>query len=148
MTDLPIPSANDTDGMLPAVPGSLSSETPLTDMLVAEIPSPPWTIHVDGLAKVCRAFEKKNREMQRERSWQPIESAPRDGTEILVTGLDNGTGPTRHTLMARWEKCPHFGDHFTDRSSGSTALEYLTHWMPLPPSPENVQGDGSPDNNV
>lgn len=41
-----------------------SSDTPLTDMMLAEIPSPPWTIHIDGLAQVCRAFEKKNRDLE------------------------------------------------------------------------------------
>lgn len=72
----------------------------------------------------------------RRNEWRPIESALKDGTRILVTGLDRGTGPTRHTLIARWEQPEGFGGHFTDYTSGSRMLDFLTHWHPLPGPPK------------
>ena len=68
-------------------------------------------------------------------SWNPIETGPKDGTEVLVTGLDYGKGPSRHLLIARWEAGEGmWADHYTD-ASGSTHLCHLTHWMPLPSLP-------------
>ncbi len=77
--------------------------------------------------------------------WMPLETAPTDGTEILVTGLDDGKGPTRHLLIARWEKGNGmWQDHFTNQS-GSMHLCHLTHWMPLPslPNAQAIPPEGS-----
>lgn len=61
--------------------------------------------------------------------WQPIESAPKDGTAFLV-----------HGGIARW----HVGDDGAGAWFSITGYEYpgrlimwpVTHWMPLPAPPE------------
>ena len=56
-------------------------------------------------------------------AWQPIETAPRDGTQILAIWPGNG----RHGIVwfdrARWTDD---GDH---------SLIDFTHWQPLPSPP-------------
>lgn len=64
--------------------------------------------------------------------WRPIESAPRDGTPVIVSGLVCGRGPGRWLernasyLNGFW-----YGEY-------SAQLSPPTHWMPeieLPPAP-------------
>ena len=64
--------------------------------------------------------------------WQPVKTAPRDGTYILI--FDGET-----VILARWsEVCP------SDREKGwpdgwydvGTFLYAATHWMPLPEPPK------------
>ena len=82
--------------------------------------------------------------------WQPIETAPKDGTKFLATGLDYGTGPSRHTEIVFWDRrrwrsvntaFPAFGariprgakwigDNYT-----TPAMVFLDHWQPLPAPP-------------
>ncbi len=69
--------------------------------------------------------------------WQPIETAPRDGTEILIaTGSYRGGvvvvswygtahGQDVHNCFADWD-----GDSYLD----------ATHWMPLPDPPSEDAG--------
>ena len=74
-------------------------------------------------------------------TWQPIETAPKDGGYILI-GWDYST----HIGIARWDD-----DQFNRkprpfwRITGSLSVtrdraNQLTHWMPLPeppPAPDN-----------
>lgn len=83
--------------------------------------------------------------------WQPIETAPTDGTEIILAIL--GAGATKHWVHIGWYE-PHdpfpwrFIDTFeltptgccededSDRVPANGAkAESVTHWMPLPPAP-------------
>lgn len=64
--------------------------------------------------------------------WMPIETAPRDGSEVLA----NTTGLGR--IVVYWDD---------DESQWGTGLGYLhrdapTHWMPLPPPPTTSAGSG------
>ncbi len=52
--------------------------------------------------------------------WQPIETAPRDGTRILACNTEHG-----YCLVGYFR-----GAHFTD---GAFPLIDVTHWRPLPP---------------
>lgn len=67
--------------------------------------------------------------------WRPIETAPKDGTEILlliqfpdqkpvfvVARYRGGASPWR------WVPC--------EDGAASYSEEYATHWMPLPPPPQ------------
>ena len=68
--------------------------------------------------------------------WQPIETAPKDGTTVLISGPTR-SGKKRFIHAAAWRlhdsgsayvevwKCP-VGIVFDDD---------VTHWMPLPPPP-------------
>lgn len=101
------------------------------------------------------------------RMWQPIETAPRDGTRIWVAEV---TDEYTNTFEARW--CTHYGhddidapkvgglmtswwalswrvgdrkwEGVADRREHSPygranlVAAHPTHWMPLPPTPETV----------
>ena len=77
--------------------------------------------------------------------WQPIETAPKDGTAILASGVNLGTGPGRHYAVCSWEHCAEprpedwSGWYETDGDGGP--YPWLTHWMPLPAPPgQNENG--------
>jgi hypothetical protein len=78
--------------------------------------------------------------------WQPIESAPRDGTKILGFSPEFGQ---RETLMgryqkgspgyARWEEGDgplNYGWDWVEPISNSAFTWEPTHWMPLPEPPK------------
>jgi hypothetical protein len=62
--------------------------------------------------------------------WQPIESAPKDGTDILAIGRNYGQDNSGfhyvnvHSFCASW------------LDSDGEEYAHLTHWMPLPKPPE------------
>jgi hypothetical protein len=63
-------------------------------------------------------------------AWQPIETAPRDGTEILAYNAFAGRYLTRF-VDGEW---PKYG---WDNMTG-VWYPRPTHWMPLPPPPSDV----------
>jgi hypothetical protein len=82
--------------------------------------------------------------------WQPIETAPKDGTVVdLWVKESNG-------VAERWSDCcwdNRFNEHARKRSemefvdgwwSGSCPIGYsgetVSHWMPLPPPPAEGEG--------
>lgn len=78
--------------------------------------------------------------------WQPIETAPKDGTAFLaVCEVDCGT---RNHWIVRWEWVPHMGqgsfvcgsdaEGLTDLESRgvSTVVSCLAHWQTLPEPPK------------
>lgn len=69
-------------------------------------------------------------------NWQPIESAPKDGTAMLAVGDSYGKPARgRHFAVVAWSQsgCAMFevGD-----ACEADPFQYLTHWMPLPSPPE------------
>ena len=81
--------------------------------------------------------------------WQPIETAPKDGTAILVCWAFNSEGPIR------WEEDPATAGVFVQVASWCGAEEWVvycsmvqdprlhfnpTHWMALPDAP-TVKGE-------
>lgn len=80
---------------------------------------------------------------QEGRAWRPIESAPRDGTEVDLWGFldapaDRGEFAKRgrlidcHFHLGDWLR---WGTHNDDEGSYDKIFE-PTHWMPLPAPPE------------
>ena len=65
--------------------------------------------------------------------WQPIETAPRDGTPFFASGWDCGkVGGTRHYAIAKFLHIPDLDvEEFVEDDERETPLEYLTHWAPL-----------------
>ena len=59
--------------------------------------------------------------------WQPIDTAPKDGTDVLVW-----------CGGAMFIACMEVGRWFFDRTDYSVK-PLPTHWMPLPAPPENVK---------
>ncbi len=72
-----------------------------------------------------------------ESGWQPIETAPKDGSLVLI-GYDGGSNPyaTNAYVHSPYVKPKRFHKHF------GWLVEPLvepTHWMPLPAAPQAVQ---------
>ena len=71
--------------------------------------------------------------------WQPIETAPRDGTVISVatmvrwTRYKAGAPKWAQKLGGRWQYFDGFGWRNFD--------EKPDYWMPLPPPPEQEKGE-------
>lgn len=69
--------------------------------------------------------------------WQPIETAPKDGTNFLaIGGIYHGL-----PFVARWEPSFYSDQPWKLPLSASRVYEHcLTHWMPLPEPPEAAHG--------
>lgn len=71
-----------------------------------------------------------------ESNWQPIETAPRDGTRVVVWGVavaevGDGSNDTPVAMDAAWEH-----NRFRVTATTYYSLDvYPTHWMPLPAPP-------------
>jgi len=65
--------------------------------------------------------------------WQPIETAPKDGSEFLAWCCQRHPfGPARcFPDIAHW----HIGRHENTSYFQSRSCAIPTHWMPLPPPP-------------
>jgi hypothetical protein len=68
--------------------------------------------------------------------WQPIESAPKDGTEILlyIPGGD-GVDETRTMDIGRWREWN--AGHWLWLMNGGDGWGGCTHWQPLPAEPDS-----------
>ena len=76
--------------------------------------------------------------------WQPIESAPKDGTHILAARFDpfsagfgwfNGEHVHYQDVVHYWSKK---GEEGFYASNGPDVPLHFTHWMPLPNPPKEV----------
>lgn len=78
--------------------------------------------------------------------WQPIETAPKDGTCVLVCAPQgtrfDGT-PFNPIHVARWASEDHEGGYGHKwrtadyQGLGSSITGRPSHWMPLPPQPKS-----------
>lgn len=57
--------------------------------------------------------------------WQPIKTAPKDGTWVLCWGEDAKHGVAKFYPNPIWAEYPEY-----------------THWMPLPAPPADLEGEG------
>jgi hypothetical protein len=73
--------------------------------------------------------------------WQPIETAPKDGTWILVTGGDIGYNWDGDTIPAVTTAQWHYKSWQMAWFDSGCLGEYdnPTHWMPLPQPPKDNQ---------
>jgi hypothetical protein len=69
--------------------------------------------------------------MSEQNEWQPIETAPKDGTLILV--IRKGYNPATAWFEERTQRF----EHCEECSFSNPSHEWkLTHWMPLPEPPK------------
>lgn len=75
-------------------------------------------------------------------TWQPIDTAPKDGTIVLVYGLwageIGGKDKTPGRYIANWVPSSDYqGYHWlVDGTDAYAAWVKATHWMPLPEPPQ------------
>jgi hypothetical protein len=65
--------------------------------------------------------------------WQPIESAPKDGTKVDVWCVREGKVPLRIPNAYFYE------ERWLHSFNGMRIWHDPTHWMPLPPPPSEEQ---------
>ena len=79
--------------------------------------------------------------------WQPISTAPRDGTNILLLLHPEIAANSGYAIeIGHYEKRPLFGETWTAQNDGfSTEVDGATHWMPLPEKADefDLQNDGA-----
>ncbi|HDR9834668.1 TPA: DUF551 domain-containing protein [Burkholderia multivorans] len=86
--------------------------------------STPRACQYDGCRQHALTAQRPSGEAT---GWQPIETAPKDGTNVLLIA-------TRHSMHI-----PHpemiVGAYRRGWWSGPSTLSHVTHWMPLPDAP-------------
>lgn len=64
--------------------------------------------------------------------WQPFETAPKDGTEVLIASIRHGVRVARYQP---WIKGCEWFIGLNPGPSGGTYTNDVTHWMPVPNFP-------------
>lgn len=96
-----------------------------------------------GFANVKEAMLFMQAEVLRINGWQPIETAPKDGTPVLAIAAGNHphTGNPYTASVVEID-----GDHVhlhcdSEEDSWASLKEWkLSHWMPLPAAPPRATG--------
>jgi len=71
--------------------------------------------------------------------WQPIETAPKDGTDIIVMYIDIATQFVRIAFWLDYEWDPSINGWWTYDCGEDELMAPIyapTHWMPLPEPPK------------
>lgn len=79
----------------------------------------------------CRGEAKAGLDAALSAMWQPIETAPTDGTPFLAFMVTK-----RICLVERSLECDDPKFWFDSMDGAMHPTRTLTHWMPLPPTPE------------
>lgn len=137
----------------PSLPDALRACIEAANMVFGTADEPMAT----GAAYRCAALIRQHgpaleallreRELhQQADAWMPIESAPKDGTPVLL--ISSGSNPH----IARWsEDCEHGNGepsspgwqiHECDDAWYSVSFDDPTHWMPLPAGPNGAAREG------
>lgn len=74
--------------------------------------------------------------------WLPIESAPRDGTDVLVCGGTYDVGwqtglPINRPVIAFWDRNHWHGPEANAHDEWHTC--FPVYWQPLPPPPSTPE---------
>lgn len=70
-------------------------------------------------------------------NWEPIETAPKDGTPILVCYAPQYTSNGFLPVAVRWRTYhPNAKGKEEFRDSSGVKVRAITHWMPLPEPPK------------
>jgi len=82
-----------------------------------------------------REWNLAKKEMSNEPKWQPIETAPKDGTPILCF-IENATLVVLFWgLYDSFQKCGDLYGWLNPEIGGFCPYADVTHWMPLPKPP-------------
>lgn len=90
------------------------------------------------IRRVCE-LEAEIERLRALTEWQPIETAPKDGTQFLGIRMGGHNDPTFFLIEGLHMK---YATHQTWNGAGGQYGIRLTHWMPLPNPPERQDSDG------
>lgn len=114
----------------------MTRPTPETEQAKAEFEKARWmtgAIKPDGWEH-ARKLERERDEAREATAWQPIETAPKDGTRILLGRVGYP-----------WVFAGLWNDAYKHWSTGIGAMAYFaepTHWAPHPQPPEARSREG------
>lgn len=129
-----------------------SERDAMREVIEASIPALErhWEIIQGGPEKSARLARLKRARAilsdgTAESEWRPIETAPKDGTEVLLFGI-RANIPNRivvgHYTQGGGDEQPRFGpDWFHYNGSYFSTCQNPTHWRPLPPPPHTKSED-------
>ena len=76
-------------------------------------------------------------ELEAEREWRPIESAPKDGTRVLIYTCRGNPSTYEGVLIAEYVQTDDNGDRWWELDEGGRAMN-PAGWKPLPEPPSLV----------
>ncbi len=119
---------------------ALDEAIDLIDMLDGKDNSCDERYNIDDLRRILAAYRAHRV------GWQPIETAPKDGTTVLAWNFEFGSKETRNITYTPGS--PGFEAGLKDRwwewlePKNGWALKWKpTHWMPLPAPPYNESNE-------
>lgn len=94
--------------------------------------------------EMAHEFAAHRIEAEQQTQWQPIETAPKDGTPF-VAGRFTGEGKNHdgRQQVDRWHSRSR-GDSYDGLGKFNTQFWPATHWQPLPPAPTTIEEQGAP----
>lgn len=74
-------------------------------------------------------------ELEAERQWRPMETAPKDGSRILLAKI---VGHPSHPTALWWAVAGHWSEKWSNWNDDvePCGLASPNYWQPLPPAPE------------
>lgn len=117
----------------------------LASLVAAEVMALPWARggdddeQVDRHGDVQGAAERVIAASRTSSGWQPVETAPKDGTRVDVW-VDWSDGDASRVTDAYWNsKCWQLGLYSENQYK---LRPRVTHWMHRPPPPQEEKSDG------
>jgi hypothetical protein len=102
------------------------------------------SLRYDEIGRIYRAMLSAVPPVQPEEGWRPIETAPRDGTEIDLWGYWPENDRWKRTADAWWDSAENCWRLDQYRHEGMYVHRpRFTHWQPLPVPPVLADGGGS-----
>ena len=105
-------------------------------------------IDVEQQAQRVRELEAERDKLRAAQAWQPIETAPKDGTVIDLWDADwkrrivGASWACHYWMNGKPQREPSWGPDDRDGPFCSRPTHWMTHWMPLPPAPQSGEGEG------
>ena len=85
-------------------------------------------------ARMLNLTARRLKELEEKQRWIPVEERLPDAHESCIVYRKGTFG---HYSMLRYS--PELGFHFYDSEWGDVTVDDVTHWMPLPEPPEEVE---------
>jgi hypothetical protein len=119
----------------------MTDDAPDAGLIAEARRAAPWLLRQD-LPRIAKLVKLVTRLADRlaakgEEGWRPIETAPRDGTEVYLWSPDAGDGGEAFT--GYWQDCEDYpgGGAWWSRPTDPFNIDSdPTRWRPLPPPPE------------